>query len=51
MSSDGNWVTINGVHVLIGGDGKTIMKGPAKFVGKTVNEIKNDKSSDKSKAK
>ena len=51
MSSDGNWVTINGVHVLIGGDGKTIMKGPAKFVGKTVNEIKNDKSSDKSSDK
>ena len=21
MSSDGNWVTINGVHVLIGGNG------------------------------
>lgn len=33
-SSGGNWVTINGVHVLIGGSG-TIIKGPASLVGKT----------------
>ena len=37
--SDGNWVTINGVHVLIGGSGE-VEKGPANFIGKTVDEIK-----------
>lgn len=36
----GNWVTINGVHVLIGGNGK-IVKGPAKFIGSTVADMKN----------
>lgn len=36
----GNWVTINGVHVLIGGNGK-IVKGPAKFIGSTIADMKN----------
>ena len=41
----GSWVTINGTHVLIGASGK-IVKGPAKFIGSTVEEIKSaDKSS------
>ena len=34
MSSDGNWVTINGVHVLIGATGK-VEKGPKNLIGKT----------------
>lgn len=37
-SGGGNWVTINGVHVLIGANGK-ITKGPAKFIGSTVNDL------------
>lgn len=31
---EGRWVTINGAHVMIGGDGK-ITKGPAALVGKS----------------
>lgn len=52
MSKDGgNWVTIKGVHVLIGGNG-TVSKGPSKFIGKTIDEIREggsttDKSTDK----
>lgn len=38
-SSGGNWVTINGVHILIGANGK-IEKGPAKFIGSTVDDMK-----------
>ena len=34
MSSTGNWVTINGVHVLIGATGK-VEKGPKNLIGKT----------------
>ena len=37
-SAGGNWVTINGVHVLIGANGK-IAKGPAKFIGSTLNDL------------
>ena len=36
----GSWVTINGTHVLIGASGK-IVKGPAKFIGSTIEEISN----------
>ena len=39
ITGAGNWVTINGTHVLIGGNGK-IIKGPAKFIGSTVEEMK-----------
>jgi len=35
---DGEWVTINGVHVFIG-KGGTIEKGPAGFIGKKPSEI------------
>lgn len=35
---DGEWVTINGVHVMIGKDG-TIEKGPKDFIGKTPSQI------------
>lgn len=46
----GNWVTINGTHVLIGGNGK-IMKGPAKFIGSTVEDMKSaGKSTEDKKA-
>lgn len=38
------WVTINGVHVFIGPKGK-ITKGPAKFIGSTVNDISKPKKS------
>lgn len=38
---EGEWKTINGVHVLIGKDG-TISKGPDGFVGKKPNEIDGD---------
>ena len=34
MSSTGNWVTINGAHVLIGATGK-VEKGPKNLIGKT----------------
>ena len=43
-SAGGNWVTINGVHVLIGANGK-ITKGPAKFIGSTVDDLKGSKKS------
>ena len=36
-SSGGNWVTINGVHVLI--ENGKITKGPAKFIGSTLNDL------------
>ena len=42
MSSE-HWVTINGVHVLIGGNG-TISKGPANLVGKTIEEVKGEQA-------
>lgn len=42
-SAGGNWVTINGVHVLIGANGK-IEKGPAKFIGSTVADMKGGSS-------
>lgn len=48
-SGQGNWVTINGVHVLIGANGK-IIKGPAKFIGSTVDDLKNQKMTDDKKA-
>ena len=35
--SDGQWVTINGNHVLIDGDGK-ITKGPKHLVGQTISK-------------
>lgn len=38
-----DWVTINGVHVLIGDDG-TITEGPKGFVGKKPSEIGNSES-------
>ena len=48
MSSDGNWVTLNGVHVLIDSKG-TVLKGPSKFIGKDVNNIsKSNKQPNKS---
>lgn len=40
-SSGGNWVTINGVHVLIGANG-AITKGPSHLVGKTLNNLASD---------
>lgn len=43
-SSGGTWVTINGVHILIGASGK-IEKGPAKFIGSTVADMKNSSKS------
>lgn len=49
MANEGNWVTINGVHVLIGANGK-ITKGPAKFVGSTVNDLKGQKMTSDKKA-
>ncbi len=48
-SSDGRWVTINGVHVFIGASGK-ITKGPAKFIGSKVDDLKGQKMSDEKKA-
>lgn len=33
-----NWVTINGVHVLIGGSGR-IEKGPAKWIGSKASDL------------
>ena len=45
ITGAGNWVTINGTHVLIGGNGK-IIKGPAKFIGSTIEEMSKE-SSDK----
>ena len=53
-SEDGNWVTINGAHVLIGHDG-TIKEGPSHLIGKTADEAKTakrpeaDRSSKRSK--
>ena len=48
-ASEERWVTINGVHVLIGAGGK-ITKGPAKFIGSTVDDLKGQKMTDKKKA-
>ena len=45
-SGDGNWVTINGVHVLIGANGK-ITKGPAKFIGSRVEDLPGGKNTGK----
>lgn len=42
VSNGGNWVTLNGVHVLIGANGK-IIKGPAKFIGSTVEDLQKQK--------
>ena len=42
-SSVGSWVTINGVHVLIGANGK-ITKGPARFIGSKVEDLPGGKS-------
>lgn len=38
MPKESGWVTINGVHVFIDNSGK-ISKGPAKFIGSTVNDL------------
>lgn len=38
-SSGGNWVTINGAHILIGADG-TVNKGPSSLVGKRMGGAK-----------
>lgn len=38
MAKESGWVTINGVHVFIDNSGK-ISKGPAKFIGSTVNDL------------
>lgn len=35
---DGHWVTLNGAHVFIGGDGR-VSKGPSHMTGKTISEI------------
>lgn len=45
----GTWVTLNGVHVLIGASGK-IEKGPAKFIGSTVEDLQKQKMTDDKKA-
>ena len=42
--SAGRWVTINGCHVFIGASGK-ITKGPAKFIGSTVEDLSGSKKS------
>ena len=43
------WVTINGVHVYISNLGK-IKKGPAKFIGSTIDDLKGQKMSADKKA-
>jgi broad specificity phosphatase PhoE len=43
----GDWVTINGNHVMIGKDG-TILKGPKDFIGKTPDQIKGGKGTSSS---
>ena len=45
----GNWVTINGAHVLIGANGK-IAKGPAKYIGSTLADLGGKSSTSKSKS-
>lgn len=45
----GGWVTINGVHVFI--EGGKITKGPAKFIGSSVNDLPSGKSAEDKKAK
>ena len=44
----GGWVTINGVHVFI--EGGKITKGPAKFIGSSVNDLPSGKSAEDKKA-
>ena len=44
-SKGGNWVTINGVHVLI--ENGKITKGPAKFIGSTLNDLPSGNSANK----
>ena len=46
-SGGDHWVTINGTHVLIGDSGK-IKKGPDKFIGSTVAEMKKATNTSKS---
>ena len=46
MSSTGNWVTINGVHVLIGATGK-VEKGPKNLIGKTYDKALSTASGNK----
>lgn len=42
------WVTLNGVHVLIGANGK-ITKGPAKFIGSSIEDLQKQKMSNDKK--
>lgn len=44
----GGWVTINGVHVFI--EGGKVTKGPAKFIGSSVNDLPSGKSAEDKKA-
>lgn len=43
--ADGNWVTINGVHVLIGGDG-TVIKGPENMLNKHIRHLSEEDDND-----
>lgn len=42
-ASTGQWITIKGVHILVGGDGN-IIKGPTKLIGSTVQSLRGSSS-------